>query len=344
MKGVRELWAAWVGRLPRPVRLLASFSLLTLALVLGPGLVSRRAAEAPRQGTTRASASAATADAEWQDYASIEPFAPASGLGSEASSAEEDAAALDAGVASTLECIIEPNQVVAIGSPVTGRIGSILVDRADVVEAGQPLVQLDSRVEVAVVAVARARAEMDGQVLASEAAAEMDERKKQRALQLFERDVLSLDLKEEAETQAEFSRRELQKAREGRRLAALELKQARELLARRTIRSPVSGVVVERLMAAGEVVDEETILRVAEIDPLLVEVILPSAMFGSIELGTRAAITPDVPGDEVHVASVTIVDRVIDAASGTFAVRLELPNPDHTIPGGLHCQVRFLDE
>jgi RND family efflux transporter MFP subunit len=324
--------------------LLASFFLLTLVLVLGPDLVSHRAAEAPRQGATRASVRAAASDAGWQEYASIESLAPASGPGSAAPDAEGDAAAPDAGAASMLECIIEPNQVVAIGSPVTGRIDSILVDRADLIEAGQALVQLDSRVEVASVAVARARAEMDGQLLASEAAAEMDERKKQRALQLFERDALSLDLKEEAETQAELSQRQLQQAREGRQLAALELKQARELLARRTIRSPVSGVVVERLMAAGEVVDEETILRVAEIDPLLVEVILPSAMFGSIEPGARAAITPDVPGDEVHVASVTVVDRVIDAASGTFAVRLELPNPDHGIPGGLHCQVRFLDE
>ena len=58
----------------------------------------------------------------------------------------------------------------------------------------------------------------------------------------------------------------------------------------------------------------------------------------------RAAVVPEFPGDTVHVASVSIVDRVIDAASGTFGVRLKLPNPDHEIPGGLHCQVRFLSE
>jgi RND family efflux transporter MFP subunit len=332
MKGVRERWQAWVGRVPKPVRLLVPFALLSLALVLGPGLVGQRPAEDAEPAPTRA----AVAEAEWQDYAAIEPLAASDAL------ADAGTAASDA--PSTLECIIEPNQVVAIGSSVTGRIESILVERADLVEAGQPLAQLDSRVEVAAVDVARGRAEMDGQLRAREAAAELDERKKERALHLFERNTLSLDLKEEAETQAVLSQRELQQAREARRLAALELKQAQELLARRTIRSPFSGVVVERLMAPGEVVDEETIVRVAEIDPLLVEVILPSAMFGSIQPGTRAAITPDVPGDEVHMASVTIVDRVIDGASDTFAVRLVLPNPDHAIPGGLHCQVRFLDE
>lgn len=41
-------------------------------------------------------------------------------------------------------------------------------------------------------------------------------------------------------------------------------------------------------------------------------------------------------------ATVTVVDRVIDAAIGTFGVRLSLPNPDYRLPAGLRCQVRFL--
>jgi hypothetical protein len=57
----------------------------------------------------------------------------------------------------------------------------------------------------------------------------------------------------------------------------------------------------------------------------------------------KAAVVPEVPGDQVHVATVGIVDRVIDAASGSFGVQLELPNPEHRIPGGLRCRVRFLD-
>ena len=58
----------------------------------------------------------------------------------------------------------------------------------------------------------------------------------------------------------------------------------------------------------------------------------------------RAAVAPEIGNDQVYLAAVTIVDRVIDAASGTFGVRLELPNPDQSIPGGLHCRVHFLSE
>jgi hypothetical protein len=39
---------------------------------------------------------------------------------------------------------------------------------------------------------------------------------------------------------------------------------------------------------------------------------------------------------------VTVVDRVVDAASSTFGVRLELANPDYRLPAGLKCRVRFL--
>jgi RND family efflux transporter MFP subunit len=240
-----------------------------------------------------------------------------------------------------LDCVIEPNDVVEIGSPVTGLIETIHVERGDTVEVGQILVELESGVEKAAVELARVRAGMQSDVKSRAARLSLDERRQGRAGELFERDALSLDEVDQLETEAELARLELRKARENRELAKLELHQAIEALERRIIHSPISGVVVERKMSPGEVVDEETILTVAQIDPLRVEVILPSMMFGSIQPGMRAAVVPEHAADRVQVASVVIVDRVIDAASGTFGVRLELPNPDFAIPGGLHCQVRF---
>jgi len=80
-----------------------------------------------------------------------------------------------------------------------------------------------------------------------------------------------------------------------------------------------------------------------QIDPLRVETILPAARFGTIQVGQKATVIPEVPGDQLHVASVTLVERVIDPASGTFGVSLELPNPDLSIPSGLNCEVRFME-
>jgi RND family efflux transporter MFP subunit len=255
-----------------------------------------------------------------------------------------DRAALPIDLSTRFDCIIEPSESVDLGSPVTGIIEKIHVERSDIVEGGQTIAALESGVEKAAVELARARASMQGTIKAREASVALGESRQQRVNRLFEQDTLSLDLREQAETEAEIARRELLEARESQRLASLELQQAFALLERRTIRSPISGVVVERFMAPGEVVvDEKTIVTIAQIDPLRVEVILPSALFGSVRPGMRAAVEPEF-GEQVHVASVRLVDRLIDAASGTFGVRLELPNPDHAIPGGLHCQVHFLSE
>ncbi|NNL66140.1 MAG: efflux RND transporter periplasmic adaptor subunit, partial [Myxococcales bacterium] len=237
-----------------------------------------------------------------------------------------------------------PFELVELGSPVIGTIEHLHAERGDSVLAGQVVVELESDVERAARNLSKARARMNSAVQAGTASLDLGRRKKKRAEELFRREALSLDQRDEIQTETELARLQLQEARETRELAQLELSHAEALLARRQIRAPVSGLVVERLMSRGEVVDEDTILRIAQIDPLRVEVILPAAVYGSIRPGMRAAVVPELPDSNVHVAAVTIVDRVIDAASGTFGVRLELPNPDHALPSGLHCQVRFLEQ
>jgi membrane fusion protein (multidrug efflux system) len=63
-------------------------------------------------------------------------------------------------------------------------------------------------------------------------------------------------------------------------------------------------------------------------------------LHSGVETAT-ADVTPENPVSKVYKAKVTIVDRVIDAASGTFGVRLELPNPKYRLPAGLKCKVAF---
>jgi len=56
----------------------------------------------------------------------------------------------------------------------------------------------------------------------------------------------------------------------------------------------------------------------------------------------QAQIRPESPKGGIYTASVVIVDQVVDAASGTYGVRLEMSNPFHRLPAGLKCKVRFL--
>jgi multidrug efflux pump subunit AcrA (membrane-fusion protein) len=110
------------------------------------------------------------------------------------------------------------------------------------------------------------------------------------------------------------------------------------------VTSPITGVVMERLRHPGELASREhPIARIARLDPLRVEVFVPVALYGRVAVGQRAVVVPEAPLDRPLEARVTVVDRVADAASSTFGVRLEIPNPDHRIPGGLKCKVRIGD-
>ncbi len=104
------------------------------------------------------------------------------------------------------------------------------------------------------------------------------------------------------------------------------------------MRSPFAGVVVERFVNLGERVEEKPLLRIAVIDPLRVELMVPTSQFGSLSPGDRVTIHPELPGVDSVVATVAFVDRVLDAASNSFRVRLTLPNPDNRLPAGLRCK------
>jgi len=213
-----------------------------------------------------------------------------------------------------LEGLIEPHERVEFSSQVPGILEQVAVERGSHVQCGQVVARLKSGLEQAAVKLAEARVEFG-------------KRKSLRNSELYKKQLISIHEKDELETEIQ--------------LAELELDEAREQLALRTITSTVNGVVVERLGSPGEYVGEDPFLVVAQIDPLNVELVVPVKYFGSIEEGASATVTLEQPIGGKYRARVVVVDQVIDAASGTFGVRLELPNPKLLLPAGLKCQVVF---
>jgi RND family efflux transporter MFP subunit len=233
--------------------------------------------------------------------------------------------------------------VVEISTSVEGVVETITVDRGDVVEKGQILVVLESGVEKASVELARLRAREDAEILLGQARVEFEERTKGRTDELFSRKSVSQHTKDEADYAASRAKLELRQARQSRKRAEHELVRAIEVLNRRTIRSPIDGIVIERVASPGEgISEEEEILRLAQIDPLNVELIVPAVEFGRLRTGMRLAVRLGQPVNDVYNAEVVIVDPVIDASSETFGVRALLPNPDLRLPAGLACTAEII--
>lgn len=239
------------------------------------------------------------------------------------------------------EGLIEPFALVNVGTPVAGVVSDVKVKRSSSVEQGESLVVLESSVEETVVARAKVLAAVEGEIKLQKESLAFAKRMHKRVEELFGSDVISAEKYDQAATEVRLARARLQKAEENKAIARLDLQKARAMLSRRTIQSPISGIVVERFVSPGELVDNQPLLVVAQMDPLRVEVVLPASLFNKIQPGMLANVFPETENGDGFKSTVSIVDRVIDPASGTFGVRLDLPNSDYRLPSGLKCLVRF---
>ena len=214
-----------------------------------------------------------------------------------------------------IDCMMEPNVLVDLSSSVAGVLDTLTVDKSDEVKKGEVIATLKSDIEQVSVRSSRERLKLS--------AAEY-----KRAAELYREKAITKSEKEQSDND--------------KKLAELELKHAKTNLNLRRIKSPINGVVVKRYANPGEFVETKPILQLAQLDPLRIEVVSPVANYGKIVKGMRANIVPEFGEYDGLVAEVVVVDKVVDAASGTFSIRLELDNKSHAIPGGLRCRAKFM--
>ncbi|MES9926147.1 MAG: efflux RND transporter periplasmic adaptor subunit [Candidatus Thiodiazotropha endolucinida] len=244
----------------------------------------------------------------------------------------------------SLDGVIEPFMTVELSSRIDGILEAVSVDVGDSIEQNQVIAKLESEVEQAALEYARARASINSDVRLQEVSLAYGRRQLNRVKELHEKNLSSFQDFDKVETETRLTRYKLAQAKENKFLAELDLKQAEALYNRHTIRSPVGGIVVERYLNPGESVEERPIVKIAQINPLRVEVVAPVSMLGKVKTGQLAMVRPELPVGGNHRAVVKIVDPILDAASGTFRIRLEIPNDDYRLTSGLRCQVRFLDK
>jgi RND family efflux transporter MFP subunit len=245
-------------------------------------------------------------------------------------------------VSPQFDCVIEPYQVVRLASQVVGVVARLDVDRGDVVKQGQVVGNLEDGVEAAALELAKARAANEHTIKSIEARLNFLRRKLNRLDELHRKAVSSLASFEEAEAEVNVAEQQLREAQVSKELARLQMQHSEEVLNQRKIRSPINGIVVERLLGPGEYRNEQTpILTLAQTDLLRVEVFVPTAYYGQIERGGSADVVAEMPGNDQLKATVSVVDRVMDAASGTFGVRLLLPNREMQLPAGVRCKISF---
>lgn len=245
-----------------------------------------------------------------------------------------------------MDCIVEPSEIVELGSSVPGILNQTFVERNDFITEGDIVAELDSRVERATLELANARAEMETSLELRRENAAFGQRTKKRNQKLFNDSTISAQDMDKVKTETYIAQLQAQQEEDNKRIAELEAVRAEQALNQRIVRTPISGVVTEKYKSVGEYVEAEPVYRIANLDPLHVELIVPTEHLGSIERGMKAQVRLqlDSHADQSYVAVVRSVDRVADAASGTFGVLLVMPNSGLRIPSGIRCNLEFESE
>ncbi len=211
-----------------------------------------------------------------------------------------------------LEGTVIPFESVTVSSPVEEIIVAIPVNEGDVVAKDSVLAEL---------------------------------RNEQEQLELKRYDKLMIRAKFEAdaaqrlfesgsgtESDAIQSRTELERLESERALVELRLRE-------KIIRSPIDGIVVDKLLEAGESVDRvEDMFEVINIERVFIRFYVDANLLKSIKEGHELKVKFPLLGDRDSIsASVAFIDSRIDPASGLVEMKLLADNPDQSIKAGMRA-------
>ena len=228
---------------------------------------------------------------------------------------------------------LNPVVLVSVGTQVSGTVKKLYVDFNDQVKAGQPLLELD-----------------DALVAASE---------RQSAANVINAQA-SLDLAQANETrmrallaQEYVSRQEYDQAAQTLKSARAQLAQAQAANARdranlgyTTIRSPVDGVVIDRVVDLGQTVaasfQTPTLIKIAQdLTEMRIDTSFAEADLGNIREGLPARFTVDAFPDRQFEGVVQQIrlNPTTQQNVVTYNVRISVANPEHILLPGMTAYV-----
>ena len=212
---------------------------------------------------------------------------------------------------------------------VSGRGTRVLVQEGDRVRAGALLATQDEDdLQLAVDGAA-------AQLAQAQAQAEQARRDNDRSVQLLERRSITRQAAQQAETLLNACSASMRAAESNLGLAKSRLRKAR-------ITAPFDGEVAQRLVQPGEMfAPGQALFVVVDNRKLEIQADLPSEALATIKVGMKAAFR--VSGfTEPFSATLTQVSPVIQADGRTLRVRLEVPNPEGRLKGGLFAEGELL--
>jgi multidrug efflux system membrane fusion protein len=177
-----------------------------------------------------------------------------------------------------------------------------------------------------------------GQLLC-QLAADEERIERDRAEVLLERAKVDLERKRHLHSKGGASDEALEAAQTAHSLAKADLDLARIRLEEHYIRAPFSGVVAERYVDPGGSVEAgDPLVRVTALNPLRLEALLPETMLPAFSRPTIIKLSTAFPDTTIDVL-IDLGTIVVDPASGTFPLQIEVDNSEGRLVSGVSCVV-----
>lgn len=252
----------------------------------------------------------------------------------------------------TVESAIElagnlaPQTRVEVHAKLAGTLDAVLVRLGDRVREGAVLARLDRReidaqVDAASAAVNVARASLD----AAEAGLANARQDAERARNLYDRGAMAKQRADAADTALRVAAAQRDLARANVAQAEAAHRRAFEVQRDATLRAPVSGVVVERNVDAGNLVGpgaKEPVVTLADLRVLQLEAGVSELEAGRLREGAPATITvPAMPG-ETFEGTLTALAPEVDPRDRHFRIEIRVDNRGERLLGGMYATARIV--
>ena len=237
-------------------------------------------------------------------------------------------------------------QTVAIAPRTGGRLLSVNVQLGDRVRRGQILAKVEDREIVEQVRAAEASQEVaKATIRQREADLNVAKLNFERSKNLFQRQLLAKQALDDAESRylAAVAQLDLSTAQLSANAARLE--ELKINLQHTSVASPVDGYVASRTVDAGAMVNTNTsIASVVDISRLRLVVNVVEKDLRMVSVGDVAEVEVDAyPGEKFH-GKIARVAPVLDPATRTAAMEVEIPNSDNKLKPGMYARINLTVE
>jgi membrane fusion protein (multidrug efflux system) len=206
-------------------------------------------------------------------------------------------------------------QGVTVSADLPGKVERIAFDSGKSVNAGDVLVELDTRQEVA-------------QLAAMEAQRDLARINFGRMQQLVKQGVLA---------QTEFDNATAQQ-----KATEAQVGEIRATIARKTIRAPFSGILGLRQVNLGQYLSAgDAIVPLQSLDPIYVNFGIPQQDAVQVRVGRNLRVSSDDLGGFKFAGRVTALDSVVNEATRNVQVQATLANPGGKLRPGMFVQVEI---